>query len=394
MSEHSRLFPPSGAYRWVNCSASAAAVAQYPDPPDESAMEGTAWHWLVEQCLVRKDFFFLRQPEDILGRTIVVREENVERSFVVTREMATDARLAVDFVRAVAQTPGTGRVEARIDLSWIEPGFFGRCDVWHLGVDRVLTVADGKYGRVDVDVAYPDGTLNWQMVVYALGVVEELSQTLRPEQMPHHVRLVVIQPRSIMPVPRVKQVVVPAEQLLALETPLRQAVERVKNIPTFTAGPWCKYCPALGACPATQDDAQSLAPLLQRTELTATDAARILSKKDLLDKIVKEAERVALDSLLRGIDVPGFKIVTGRKHRTWRDEDLAAQRAAEVLGAFKVVTPAQMEKLPGGREVVAELAHTPPGDPTVAPTSDKRLPYVARSAAEMFGASVAALGGP
>lgn len=383
MSEHSRLFAPSAGERWINCAPSANAAAQYPDPPGESAMEGTAWHWVVERCLVDGV-----EPDAFLGRTILVREENVERRFVVTRDMGADAALAVRYVRDLVRVPGESHVEARVDLRHFHPECFGRCDVWHHGDDGTLTVADGKYGRVDVPVLYPNGHLNWQMTLYALGIIEELSRRLHPAKMPRRVRLVIIQPRSIQPVPRVKYHVVEIEHLLPLEHTVRQAVERVvSRAQEFVMGDWCKYCPALGACPPSQDELRALVPILLKSELTALDASRVLLRKDLLKRVVERAEEVAADSLMRGVSVPQFKLVTGVTHRAWVDEDAVADCASGVPGAFKVVTPAQMEKLPGGREIVDAYAKVPPGKPVVVSESDRRAPYVARSAEQMFGAA-------
>ena len=380
MTGHSRLFPPSGAARWINCTASAEAAARYRDEPGDAAMEGTAWHYLAETCLTTG-----AEPEAYLGRTITVREGKTERKFVVDRNMLVDTRMMVDYVRALVQTPGESHVESRVDLSHLHPDCFGRCDVWHLGVDGILTVADGKYGRVDVPVLSDSGTLNWQMVVYALGILEELSRKTHPHRMPDRIRLVIIQPRSLQPGPRIKYHTVPASEILALEAVVRQAIHNVVHNPTFKMGDWCKYCPALGQCPESQSEIKALAPVLLSTALSANDAGRILARKDLLMKIVKEAEKVAEETLLRGGEVPGFKLVTSRKHRQWSDEDAAADAAGSIKGAFSVVSPSQMEKLPGGRAIVDKYAIIPPGEPTVAKMDDKRAPYVAKTADQMFG---------
>ena len=342
-------------------------------------MEGTGFHWIVQQCLEQGI-----EPSMFLGRTLVVRQGNVERRFVVTRDMVVDAKLDVDFTREIVKTPGESHVEARIDLTHFAPDFFGHCDLWHLGHDT-LTVKDTKYGRVDVPVLYPDGSLNWQMSLYALGIIELLSRSVHPLRTPTFVRLVITQPRSIQPGPRIKYHTVETVKILALEAIVQQAVHNVLHDPKFLMGDWCKYCPALGLCPPSRDETRALVPILGSVgDMTATDAARILSRKSLLEKIVKEAERVASETLLRGGVVPGFKLVTTRKHRAWRDEDAAADAAAGVPGAFKVVSPSQMEKLPGGAAIVDRYATIPPGDPAVAPASDKRPPYVPRSADEIF----------
>ena len=139
MVEHSRLFSPSGATRWINCSASAEASTRFEDEPGEAAQEGTAWHFLGESCLTQGV-----EPEAFLGRTITVREGKVERKFVVSREFVADARLSLDFKRELIASGGEVHAEADIDLSHLHPDCRGRCDLWHLSLDGVLTVLDDK----------------------------------------------------------------------------------------------------------------------------------------------------------------------------------------------------------------------------------------------------------
>ena len=380
MSEHSLMLPPSSAACWINCSASSQAKIRYPNESGEAADEGTAVHFIVEQCLVQGI-----EPTMFLGRTITVKRDRVERKFVVTKDIAVNAALDVNFTREIVRTPGESHVEAHVDLTHIAPDFFGKCDLWHLGDDGVLTVKDTKNGRIDVPVLYDDGTLNWQMVIYAIGILEHLSRQMHPARMPTHVRLVIVQPNSIQPGPRIKYHTVTTDTIMRLEPLVRQAAHDVLHNPQFRYGPHCKYCPALGQCPETQTEIKALAPVLLAGSLTPENAGRILARKDLLEKIIKEAEKVAFEHLMRGGAVPGYKLVTSRKHRAWSDEDAAYDAASGIPGALKVVTPAQMEKLPGGKEIADKYAIIPPGEPQVAPASDKRPLYVQRSADQIFG---------
>ena len=374
MSDHAR-FAPSAAHRWLNCTASVDAASHYSDPQSFEAAEGTAAHFLLERCLVDGG-----DPADHLGRTIVTRENHVERKFVIDKDMAQDVAIATEFIRGVVARPGFSGVESRVDLNFLEVGTFGTADLWHWGEDGVFTVADFKYGRGDVDVIQ-----NPQLMLYALGLIEPYRNSK-----PHSVHLAIIQPRSVMPVPRIKTWTFPLAKIYQIAADAHDAITEANRNPQFKTGAWCKHCPALGHCPATEDAATALAPSLLTADMTVADAARIMERKDLLEKIVGRAEKLLLEAALRGVKVPGYKLVTGIKHRQWRDENLAKQRLADEFGAdcLKAPTPSAAEKLGhSARKITAELAYTPPGDPVVAREDDKRSPYVAKTADAMFGAS-------
>jgi hypothetical protein len=379
MSAHAR-FAPSAAHRWLNCTGSVDAAACYADPPSEAAQEGTAGHWLLERCLVEG-----WNAVDALGRTIVVSEDGIERSFVVSRDMVTDVQLGVDYIRQVVKTPGVSAVEYRVDLSFLEVDQFGTSDLWHHGVNGVLTIADFKYGRIDVDPI-----ANVQMMIYLAGILRAIDEKrVETHKAPITIiKIVIIQPRSVAPVPRIKEWTTTPAAVLHLASHAADAMLRANRAPAFQMGDWCKYCPALGACPVTQEETKQLVPILTATELTPADAVRILSRKNLLESIVKRAEKVALEAMMNGIRLPGYKLVTSVKHRQWRDENLARQRLLDAAGgaALTIVTPAQAEKLGAdAKSVVNELAFTPAGEPTVAAESDKRTPYTRRTAAQIFG---------
>lgn len=94
-------------------------------------------------------------------------------------------------------------------------------------------------------------------------------------------------------------------------------------------------------------------------------------------------EGYALELLLKGEAVPGFKLVAGRTNRSWADEEAAAQWLVSATSEDEalprsLVSPAQAEKLlkhyqiknPG--ELVAQYAVKRTGTPTIAPATDPR----------------------
>ena len=379
MSAHARL-APSASHRWLNCTASVDAAARYPDPPGLAAREGTAAHFLLETCLKGGG-----NPVDFLGRTIRVTEGAIEREFVVTQDMARDVAIGVDYMREVVKTPGWSGVETVVDLGFIEPGTFGTADVWHVSPETGrLTLVDFKYGHNDVSPVE-----NTQLALYVAGILKDIYRNESAPR-PDALRLVVVQPRSNMPGPRVKEWDTSTLWLGGFLDGVFEAVTSINRAPEFKAGVWCKYCPAIGECPATKDHA-GLALAVRDwnvADMTTADALHILDRVEILDKIVQKAEAHLMDALTHGAVVPGWKLVTGVKHRQWRDENLAKQRLGDEFGAgcLKPPTPSQAEKLgKAAKPIVAELAFTPVGEAVVARDTDKRAPYVAKTAQAMFG---------
>jgi Protein of unknown function (DUF2800) len=380
MTDHARL-APSASHRWLNCTESVNTAARYSDQQSVEAAEGTAAHWVLEQCLAQGG-----NPKDFVGRTIVVRENHLERKFVVDKDMASDVAIGVDYMRDVVKQSGWSGVETRVDLSFLDPEMFGTCDIWHVSQDLTLTLPDFKYGHGDVSPIE-----NTQEMLYACGIVNMIYRGILMSNMPEQIRLVVIQPRSVVPGPRIKEWFVPKGYVEPFIARVQDAITEIHRFPTFRMGAWCKHCPALGECPPTAAELTlvgSQLPVLQSADMTIADATRVLERKDLLESIVKKAESVMLKALMNGHKDKRFPLVTGTKHRQWRDDDLAKQRLADEFGpgCLKPPTPAAAEKLGNGaKKIVADLAFTPPGDPTVGKEGDKRPPYIAKSATQMFG---------
>ena len=98
----------------------------------------------------------------------------------------------------------------------------------------------------------------------------------------------------------------------------------------------------------------------------------------------KDLEEYALNALLNGNDIPGWKAVAGRSNRTFTDQDAAI--AAVIAAGYdealvyerKPKTLTEIEKLMGKTEFANKLGGyvvKPLGKPTLAPMTDKREPY-------------------
>ena len=109
----------------------------------------------------------------------------------------------------------------------------------------------------------------------------------------------------------------------------------------------------------------------------------ILEKANFIRSLLDAAEQVAIERLMHGEKLEGFKLVASRKHRKWRDErDVYAWFHGhgidgDQLEIRKLMTPAQAERLCKEKrldevEGFDELWELPAGEPCLAPLGDRR----------------------
>lgn len=355
--EHAKL-SPSAAHRWKACPASVRESESAVESDTEHSLRGTAVHWAYAEWLAAGD-----APE--VGRA-------APNGVVLTQEMLEVAGECVGWVRAyLAQNPGSRvLVESRVQIGehfGLDPAlFWGTCDTAVLAPSE-LVVLDLKAGWVDVQAEE-----NEQLVSYATGLCHELGWLW------DRLRLVIVQPAQGEP----KEWVVTREELRERAEELREPIQNaLSGSPRY--GPTeggCRYCPAAARCQALHDEALALArrefdapPEEVARRLTTEQVAELLQKRDLIRGVLAAVEEHALRLLQLGRDVPGFKVVEGKKNRVWVAG--AEERLAALLGerayVRKLVSPAQAEKL-ARREVLEGLSEKPRGEPRLAPLSDKR----------------------
>lgn len=375
--QHSE-WAPSHFARLIQCPPSFHISRRAKGPVGDEALEGTGAHYLLAQCLDDGT-----RPFDYLGHIIEITEGTHHVRVEVDKRFAEDLTLPVNFIYEFSEREGLHGIEEKINLSFIQDGFFGRCDLWHFSHDGILTVADLKWGRVDVEVHR-----NVQLILYALGKAFELWS------LGHKilwVRLVIIQPRSIVPGPRVKQDMIPGEELAYWERLVRDTIAATQdNNAPFRTGDYCRYCPGLGMCPATVDMLQNAvwASKTDWQQWTPTQIAAILEASTAMQQMIKRAESAAVRLLLEGGSLPsGHQLYTSRKHDQWKDEDTAKQRLFAIYGlsAMRAPTPNQATELGDeGKKISNELRFKPPGEPVLGKKGDSRAPYVPRTIADIF----------
>ncbi len=396
MSTHA-LLSPSSMSRRLSCVGSMAMEYGEPDTHSEYADEGTAAHFLAEQCLnnnVNTDSY-LRQRIQVNEKGVTFHKKG---KFLVDDTMAEFVQVYIDLVRELA-ADGEGYVEQRLDIEHItgEAGAKGTADAVIVSGDTLIVV-DLKYGQGARVSAHANPQLRMYAIaaLHLFGVVCDFTQ----------VRLIISQPRVSS---EHSEEILTVEELLAWGVDAKTTCLDVWTAFTSREG-WigssmhlspsedaCRYCKAAYRCPA-------LAQVVQdnvAAEFTNLDTIDPLAEPtpDTLALVGKwldvQTARIAA-RLEAGEQLLHWKLVQGRRGaRSWSDERAVEEAAlalgvsADLLYTRKFVTPPAAEttfkKQPEVWAALSALIVQPEGKPAVAPITDKRPALTVSPPADEFG---------
>jgi len=349
----------SSAHRWIQCPASVKASRGVPDSTSEAAEEGTAAHFLAEQCLVSKS-----PAKSFLGKTF--------NGYVVTAEMADFVQVYVDYCNSIAGDRTF--IEAKLDYSLWAKGGFGTADFLRFGAGEAWVV-DLKYGRMPVAADCP------QLKCYALGVINQFGFRAQLDT----IHMVIVQPRlGTVDVHTMRHT-----ELLKWGKQILQpaATAALSDTAEFNPGEsQCRFCRAAADCKPLAAHALEKATMglhdltqapVEANKLTASELAALLPHLALIkswcEKVASKAQLLANE----GFPIEGYKLVRAKTNRRWSNEQEALQLLQkltnEPVSTTKAISPTQAIKILGVEsEELKSLIIKPEGKPSLVPVSDRR----------------------
>ena len=387
MSGYHAKLSPSGASRWMACPGSVALEAQCPaDTAGAHAAEGTLAHTLASD--------FLGSPAGKHPSQRIGQQHDVDGfSFTVDQIMADYVDDYLNLVHDYAKR-GMLLVEQRVPIGHItgEEGATGTSDAIVVdNANHVLFVIDLKYGTgVRVNAAE-----NEQLMMYALGALEHCEQLGAFEE----VCMVIHQPRLNY----VAEHWLPVSELMAFKDKVSAAAEatRQPDARLEVGEKQCRFCNAKSICPALKAVADETVDYIAPAA-TADDFADLgdnslsiaMGRVELIEQWCRSIRAEVERRLVAGEDVPGFKLVEGKRgNRAWKSHEIAQEAMAAFLKRDemfeeKFISPTTAEKLlkknPDGLKVLDTLVERPEGKLSVAPAADKRPAKATNATADDF----------
>lgn len=380
---------PSSAHRWMACAAAPARELGIPEAPSAYRDEGVAAHQVAAARLLEG-----KAPTEYVGRVLNVEDAGeAPRTWRVDLEMAHEVQKYLDYLGGMRcawreveyRIPMTGilPVKGTADLALIEAG------------TKRLHIMDLKYGRgVKVYPAY-----NEQLMLYALGVLQELESLYEIDEVVLHI----VQPR----IDHYDAWTTTPAELQGFRNDVQAAVLRAQapDAPA-TPGAHCKFCRFKAQCrelaeynlhAISREFGDPLdAPLPVADGLTLDELGRLLESAGEIRDWLSALEARAHAEIENGGAIPGWKLVAGQGRRKWTatDEDVIAlaKRKRLAIDQFmprELASPAGLEKTLGKAKFVKLgfplLLDKSEGKPVLAREDDRRQALTFTPVAEQFG---------
>jgi len=363
---------PSSIAAIILCPGRVNLCEGIEDTTSFAAAEGTVAHEVGENKLNGK-----RYPK--IGT--VIKEDEYE--ITVDKGMIDAVKVYEQHIKELRGIPSKSKeeqIEGKVNLD-----IFGAPEVWGT-VDyslslpfKTLYIRDYKHGQ-GVTVAAEE---NPQLMAYALGAAGAMLETYET------INMGIVQPRSRDGEQIKIWETTPKELLAWAEDVLKPTVNMAlsDNAPLKPGDKQCQWCRAKDICPAlaqevlktAQKDFAEFADFQpdQVDALSIDDVEKIYPKLKLMSTWIKAIEARVFNTLAIGEPVKGYKLVHGRRARSWSDE-IAATRFLKDSGIdpyeLKLLTPAKAEKLleKEQKKEVKALISVSEGKPSIVSEKDKR----------------------
>lgn len=387
------LLSPSGAKKWLTCSASLACEKDIPNTSGKAAVTGTACHTIAEVHLNA----YIRGTALPLEREVgaYVLDEGkgqikalispMKGAVLITADMIEQVRKYTDYCKAIIDVAIYAKLEMRVNLTEVlHPGYegvetFGTADLVAVQElantdEHMLIIGDLKTGRHRVEAKE-----NKQLMLYALGVYRRLKRRYNITV----VRLVIFQPYAggasewDISVEGLELFAKFAQKraLLALDAYSRGKKNlKVSDFkPSVDGCQWCRFSEQCAARTKTVNAV--LAEELEddfALELTPEQLVAEYEKLPLLRQHIDKVEKAMATALHSGKKVPGYKLVEGRPgNRAWKDAEKVAELYGDKLTKEVLMSPTEAVKVISEEEL-KDFITRKPGAPCVATADDKR----------------------
>lgn len=390
------LLPPSGAKKWLACSASLACEKDIPNTSGKSAVLGTAMHTIAEVHLNQYIKGTALPLEREVGAYVLDEGKGQIKALIspmkgavlITADMIEQVRKYTDYCKAIIDVATYAKLEMRVNLTDVlHPGYegvetFGTADIVAVQElantdEHMLIIGDLKTGRHRVEAKE-----NKQLMLYALGVYRRLKRRYNVTV----VRLVIFQPYAggasewDISVEGLELFAKFAQKraLLALDAYFRGK----KNLkasdfrPSVDGCQWCRFSEQCAARTKTVNSV--LAEELEddfALELTPEQLVAEYEKLPLLRQHIDKVEKAMAAALHSSKKVPGYKLVEGRPgNRAWKDSDAIEVSHGDILKKEVLMSPTEAAKVLSADEMAAlePFITRKPGAPCVATADDKR----------------------
>lgn len=352
-----------------------------------AAKEGTAAHEVLARCLETNP---MPEPWEFMGTKVIV--EKVE--FEVDQQMVNALSLCYNHIMDnMKEAEQYGTVMNFIEVSMKHSKhelMYGTTDCGIVALDRKrrkvrIWVNDLKYGQgITVEPTSSQIKYYAELLVDRLiqdGVIDSHNDvelvvlTIMQPRIPHHEGLI----RSI-------EMTGPELESWYLHELVPAMLETENPDALFEMGDHCTFCPVKDKCPAMAQAVLDLSSLTQPELMSGDQLGEAINKIKAIAKLGERLEQLAFDRAMRGDRVKGFKLVKKKANRQFRDaikvDDEMVPIEVHAKNTFgdaaytkpALLTPPQIEKLPGGKAFVTQCAFTPTNTGlTLAPLSDNRV---------------------
>lgn len=387
------LLSPSGAKKWLTCSASLACEKDIPNTSGKAAVLGTAMHTIAEIHLNQYIKGTALPLEREVGAYVLDEGKGQIKALIspmkgavlITADMIEQVRKYTDYCKPIIDVATYAKLEMRVNLTEVlHPGYegvetFGTADLVAVQElantdEHMLIIGDLKTGRHRVEAKE-----NKQLMLYALGVYRRLKRRYSITT----VRLVIFQPYAggasewDISVEGLELFAKFAQKraLLALDAYFRGK----KNLKASDFKPsvdGCQWCRFSEQCVARTKTVNSV--LVEELEddfaleLTPEQLVAEYEKLPLLRQHIDKVEKAMSAALHSGKKVPGYKLVEGRPgNRAWKDVEKVAELYSDKLTKEVLMTPTEAVKVIPEEEL-KDFITRKPGAPCVATADDKR----------------------